>query len=145
MYPAWAKHFPVFYHCKKMLILEELKALPSGCEQSKSGVKISWGPFAVVVSSLLSLCFDFTLWLIPRGPRQEPAVTRAHGRFCTLHPDTTDCQVGWKVTVVRVVSDTHWIGSIGDLNNSFLWIVRRLLSLLIAFTFHRVGIKRQLS
>lgn len=35
----------------------------------------------------------FTLWLIPKGLRQEAAVTRVHRRFCTVHPDTTDCQV----------------------------------------------------
>lgn len=140
MYPAWANH------CKNVRF--------GGIESSARWV---WAEQVWNEDQLRSFCcggklsakslfwFYFTLWLIPKGLRQEPADTRVHGRFCALHPDTTDCQVGWKAMVVRVVSDTHWISGIGDLNNSLLWIVRRLLSLVIAFTFHRVRMRRQLS
>ena len=105
-------------------------------------MKISRGPFVVVESSLLRLFFDL-LYSLANSQRTEAGACMAwvHGRFCTLPPDTTDCRVGWEVTVVRVVSDTHWISSIADLNNSFLWIARRLLSLVIAFTFHRLELE----
>lgn len=49
------------------------------------------------------------------------------------HPGAADCQVGWKVKVVRVVSDSHWISSIDDLNNSFLWIAKKFSNLVNCF------------
>lgn len=138
---AWANYFSVF------LILGQLEVGSSEYEPSKTGIKMGRAPFVTWRASAAKalFLFYFTLWLIPKGLRQEAAVTRVHRRFCTVHPDITDCQVEWEAKGVRVVSDIHWVSCTGDLNNSPLWIARRLLSLVMAFTFHRVGMRRQLS
>lgn len=75
---------------------------------------------------LVLFCFISLFWLIAlRGLRWEPAMVGVHRRFQILCPWSCWLPGGMKVKGRRVVSDTHWIISRGDLNNSLPWIAAK--------------------